>query len=348
MELPLRPLLIVPGLFGTEIHDDARCLWGNFRCLYRGAPIGTLGGLRGRPGRVMRGIPLLPGLRYDIIGKLLGRLAQAGYRAGESLHLWAYDWRRRVIDLGVSLAADLRALAERAGGAVDVLGLSNGGMLIRSAFAADRELPVERVVTSGSPHAGSVETMACLHGGFQFAPFGRRVTPEEFISCPGALDAIPAVGVPAFVAAGDGVEHDLYDLETWRRLRLAVFRRRDPGDPAWSTWTEVMAERLRDTRETWRVLATAAAPRTLVCVCGVGLPTQARIVVRDGQALIPGEGRVAGLPPEALADGDGALPLESSSGWTGARPHVIPIRVGRHRDVVRAKTALDAILEGLR
>src|SRR5262249_8994043 len=144
-----------------------------------------------------------------------------GYRNGETLHLYAYDWRKRTVELGAALARDVRALAERAGNHVDLLGLSNGGMLIRAAFAADRDIPVERVVTSGSPHAGSVETLACLHGGFQFAPLGRTVSPEEFVSCPGAMDAIPAVGVPAFLpdgggAGGSGGGYDLYDVETWR------------------------------------------------------------------------------------------------------------------------------------
>ena len=56
-----------------------------------------------------------------------------------------------------------------------------------------------------------------------------------------------------------------------------------------------------------------------------------------------------GKPPEAaLTDGDGALSVESSSGWAGARPHVVRVPVGRHRDTVRKKAALDAILEGLR
>jgi len=352
----LRPLLIVPPLFGTEIHDDEiGYVWGTLRCLYRGAPIGTLAGLRGRPRRVMSGIPLLPFLRYDIFERLLARLRAAGYRAGETLHLHAYDWRHRTVDLGAALAREVRALAERSGSDVDLLGLSNGGMLIRAAFAADSAIPVERVVTSGTPHAGSVETLACLHGGFQFAPLGRTVSPEEFVACPGAMDAIPAVGVPAFFhdrrgheAGGqDGGGFDLYDVETWRRLRMAVFRC-DPGDPAWATWTDVMTARLRDTREMWKTLAAAPSPRALVCIAGVGLPTQVRVVVRDGRAVIPGEGRGRRLPADALADGDGALSLESSAAWTGARPHVIRVRVGRHRDTVRSKAALQAILEGLR
>jgi Lecithin:cholesterol acyltransferase len=344
----VRALLVVPGLFGTEIHDvDVGCLWGTLRCLYRGAPIGTLAGLRGRPGRVLRGISVLPGLDYDIIGSLLRELGRAGYRADQDLYLHAYDWRLRALELGAALAEEVRRLASRTGGPVDLLGLSNGGMLIRAAFAVDRELPVERVVTSGTPHAGAVETLACLHGGFKFAPFGRTVSPEEFISCPGSLDAIPTPGSPTFPDGdpdgGAGERYDLYDLATWQRLRMAVFRRH-PGDPAWSA---VVADRLRCTSETWRALDAAAAPRHLTCVVGAGLPTQVRVVVRDGRAVIPGEGKVAGLPAWALTEGDGALTVESSAAWTGARPHVIRVPVTRHRDTVRTKAAWQAILEGL-
>jgi hypothetical protein len=342
----VRPLLVVPGTFGTEIHDEDRGLvWGSLACLYRGAPIGTLAGLRGRPRRVMSGIRLLPGLAYDIIGALLKTLGRAGYRHGHTLHPYAYDWRLRAVDLGAALAAEVRRVAERTGGPVDMLGLSNGGTVIRAAFAADRDLPVERVVTSGSPLGGTVETMACLNGGYQFAPLGRTVSPEEFLSCPGALDAIPAPGSPIFIEDGGngGADLDLYDIETWRRLRLAVFRR----DPDHRAWIEVMGARLRDARQAWRALDGAAAPRRLTCIAGVGLPTQVRIVVRDGRALLPGEGRGAGLPAAALADGDGALSVQSSSAWTGATPEIVRVPVTRHRDTVRRRVVLEAIVAAL-
>ena len=108
----MRALLVVPALFGTEIHDEDRGqVWGSFRCLYRGAPIGTLAGLRGRPGRVLRRFRVLPGLDYDIVGALIGALERAGYRSEETLHLYAYDWRLRTVELGAALAADIRLLA---------------------------------------------------------------------------------------------------------------------------------------------------------------------------------------------------------------------------------------------
>lgn len=339
-----RPLLVVPGLFSTEIHDDELgFIWGRLRNLYGGPPIATLDGLRGKPGAILRVIPIIPPLySYDLILSLDRALIAGGYRPDETLHFFAYDWRLRIIDLGAELAREARRLAERAGTPIDMLGLSNGGPMIRAAFAADPTIPVERVVTSGGPLGGCVETLACLDRGFQFAPLGRTVTPAQFLACPGAMQAIPAPRFALFHDAPDG--SDLYDIATWRRLRLSVFRH-DRDDPV---WVDVVGKRLADMLDTWRRLDAAPAPRRLVCICGTGLPTQVRIVVRPDGAYMPGEGRLAGLPPAAIADGDGGLTVEQASAWTGADVEVVRVKVSRHRDMVRRPAVFAAILEALR
>jgi hypothetical protein len=355
----LRPLLVVPGLFQTEIVDAQQGhIWGRLRNLYGGPPIATLEGLRGQPGGIVRVIPIVPGLYdYDLMLSLERALCGAGYRVDETLHYFAYDWRLRIVDLGVALAAEVRRIAERTGGPIDMLGLSNGGPMVRAAFAADGALPVERVVTSGGPHGGAVETLACLDRGFQFAPLGRTVSPQQFMACPGALQAIPSPALAKFVIEGDtggaesaahggkpaGSNNDLYEIETWRRLRMSVFRR-DPDDPV---WVDVMTKRLADMRETWRILDGAPAPRRLTCICGTGIPTQVAVVVRKGLAYLPGEGRLAGIPPAAIADGDGGLTVEQASAWTGADVEVVRIAVTRHRDTVRTPVAFAAILKAL-
>ena len=332
----VRTLLIVPGLFGTEISDPTLGpIWGPARCLYRGPLIGELPAPRGRAGRVMDGISLGPLVIYDIIGALQRGLGRAGYRRGETLFLYAYDWRQRVLDDGAPLAAEIRRLADLSGGPIDLLGLSNGGLTLRAAFAADAALPVERVVLSGPPLAGSVETLTVLHAGFQFAPLGRTVSPEEFVSCPGSMDSIPSPETAAFLDLDGGRddEHDLYSAATWRRLHMSVFRD-DADRPA---WVDVLPRRLEALRQTWATLARAAAPKHLVCVSGEGLPTQRLIVVQGGRVLLPGEGKLRGLPEEAVIEGDGTVTLESARAWAGAKPHVI-----------RTPQALAAILEGLR
>jgi hypothetical protein len=338
----LRPLLVIPALFGTEILDEeVGTIWGTFRCLYRGPKIGDLTGLRGHPGKVMSGIPIFAGWKYDISGALQGALCASGYRAGETLHLFAYDWRLPVMDVGRKLVAEVRELAARTGSDIDLLGLSNGGLLLLAAFALDPALPVQRVVTSGSPLGGSIETLACLNAGFRFAPLGRVVSPEEFAACAGSTDSIPRPDVPSFVEPG----YDLYDVETWKKLRMSVFRHaQNIDDPLWN---RIMTERLAATRATWAAMSRAPAPRRLVCVVGAGLPTQVRIVVKDGKALIPGEGKVSRLPAAALADGDGGVSFTSSTAWDGADPQIIRIPVTRHRDVVRTPAAFRAILQAL-
>jgi hypothetical protein len=340
---PARQLLVVPGLFSTELVDEQQGhIWGRLRNIFGGPPIATLEGLRGKPGAIVRVIPVIPKIfDYDLMLSLERALVGAGHVIGQTLHYFAYDWRLRIVDLGVALAAEIRRIAGKAGGPIDLLGLSNGAAMIRSAYAADRTLPVERVVTSGGPIGGSVETLACLDRGFQFAPLGRTVAPAQFMACPGALQAIPSPALARWVGGDEGA--DLYDLGTWRRLRLSVFRR-DPDDPA---WVDVVGKRLADMRETWRLLDGAAAPRRLVCICGTGLPTQVAIVVRNGRAQLPGEGRLAGLPPAAIADGDGALTIEQASAWTGADAEIVKIAVSRHRDTVRTPVAFDAILKAL-
>ena len=86
------------------------------RNLYGGPPIATLDGLRGQPGGIVRVIPIVPGLYdYDLMLSLERALCGAGYRVDETLHYFAYDWRLRIIDLGVALAAEVRRIAERSG-----------------------------------------------------------------------------------------------------------------------------------------------------------------------------------------------------------------------------------------
>ena len=354
----MRPLLVVPALFGTELHDEELgAIWGTFGCLYRGPLLSSPAGeLRGKPGKVMAAIPLLAGLRYDILGALQQALGRGGYVAGKNLHLFAYDWRLRAVDIAATLVSEIRQLAEASGQDVDMLGLSNGGLLVRAAFAIDAALPVERGVTSGAPLAGSLESLACLNVGFKFAPLGRTVSPGEFIACPGSLDCLPRPERQVFLERGEK-RHDLYDAADWKSLRLSVFGARRAGrerragqDQAQRDqhWMGIVTDRLRSARDSWLTLNRAAAPRNLICVCGAGLPTQVKIVIDDqGRACVPGEGHVSKLPPEALADGDGGVSLDSASAWAGANPEVVRIPVGRHRDVVRTPAAFRAILGGL-
>jgi len=201
------------------------------------------------------------------------------------------------------------------------------------------------VVTSGTPHAGSIEALACLHSGFQFAPLGRRVGPAEFMACPGSLDCLPPPQVPVFLPANGHERADLYDPQTWIELGMAVFRERRPEDVA--RWRPTLEAGLSRLRATWTDLSAARPPRRLACVVGKGLPTQARVPIVGNGILAPGEGHVASLPAAALEEGDGGVTLASATAWQGEQTRVFQIPVSRHRDVVRTPAAFTAILAGL-
>ena len=349
----MRPLLVVPGLFQTEIVDAQQGhIWGRLRNLYGGPPIATLDGLRGQPGGIVRVIPIIPGLYdYDLMLSLERALCGAGYRVDETLHYFAYDWRLRIIDLGVALAAEVRRIAERTGGPIDMLGLSNGGSdgprglrgRPRAARRARRDVgraARRRGRDAGLPRSWIPVRAARAHG-----------VAAAVHGVPGRAAGDPVARAAKFVVEGDAGggesaaegKNDLYEIETWRRLRMSVFRR-DPDDPV---WVDVMTKRLADMRETWRILDGAPAPRRLICICGTGIPTQVAVVVRKGRAYLPGEGRLAGIPPAAIADGDGGLTVEQASAWTGADAEIVRIAVTRHRDTVRTPAAFAAILKAL-
>ena len=72
--------------------------------------------MRGGAKGLLRGIPApLRAVKYDLVGELERALLTPGYRPGETLHFFAYDWRQPVVGLGAALAAEVRRLAGAAG-----------------------------------------------------------------------------------------------------------------------------------------------------------------------------------------------------------------------------------------
>ena len=288
--------------------------------------------------------PCCSGFRTISSARSSGRCCGAGYRLGETLHYFAYDWRLPVVELGAQLAAEVRRLAAATGDAIDILGLSNGGPIVRAAYAADAA-PSRRAGRHLGRRArrNDGDASPASTPGSRFAPLGRRVTPEEFMSCPGGLDSIPEPAGAPVPARG-------------RRLRS--LRRRDlapaatvglpptPGrsglDRGGATAAGRRARALPGARRGRRLRDASSASAAPAC------RRRFEIVVENGRARLPGEGRLAGLPPAALGDGDGTITVEAAHAWAGAEPEVVKIPVTRHRDMVRTRLVFDAILSALR
>ena len=312
-------------------------IWGRFGQLYGGPPIGTLERrARRRQGAPARHPPACSGFRYDLVGGARAGADRRRVPAGETLHYFAYDWRQPVVGLG----RDAGGRGAAPGGRRRRRDRHPGAVERRADRARRLRGRSRRCRSSGwSPRAartpGRSRPSPASTPGFSFAPLGRRVVARGVHVLPGRARFDPRAGGRRFLPEDAG--YDLYDVETWRRLRLSVFRRH-PDDPV---WTDVVRQ------------AAGGRARALPCArrgggadagwsasAGPACRRRSGSSSRRGARGCPGEGRLAGLPPAALGDGDGTIAIEAAHAWAGAEPEVVKMPVTRHRDMVRTQPCL--------
>lgn len=109
----------------------------------------------------------LPG--FDFYDGFLQTLRNAGYESegpGKNLYNFWYDWTKPV----ASIAADLNQYISETvnpppGQEINLIGHSLGGLVARTYVQNNRENPVEKVVSVGSPHSGVPQVYFAWEGG---------------------------------------------------------------------------------------------------------------------------------------------------------------------------------------
>jgi pimeloyl-ACP methyl ester carboxylesterase len=252
------PLVVIPGAFGSELHNPAsgreiwpgsaaRLLVSSYRDIALAFDEETL---EPQPGSVVSRDVLRDGLLQDFYGALLRTLERAGgYRRctpgvapapGRNYYVFAYDWR---LDNSASACA-LHALIEQirrdyGDGAqpVDVVAHSNGGLLARyyARFGAiplrDGASPeascagaraIRRLLLVGTPNLGTLQPALAFARGEEMGL--RSIPPEVVATCPGAPQLLPHPALPWLAdVQGRSVRSDVFDANTWRELRWCVF-----------------------------------------------------------------------------------------------------------------------------
>jgi pimeloyl-ACP methyl ester carboxylesterase len=186
-----------------------------------------------------------------------------GYRRGrfdappaggdcDTIYLFAYDWRRDIVESARALGCMIENLKRRLGRPdlrFDIVAHSMGGLVARYyAMYGVRDVldaPVARpdwsgaqnlnkIVMIATPNAGSISALRVLFNGFSaltFAkPFGylpfslgrklpfARVGPGVTFTVPAIYELLPPRGQARFFSASlSRIPVDLYDVETWRR-----------------------------------------------------------------------------------------------------------------------------------
>ena len=171
---PRAPLIFVPGLMGSRLCRDnpdrpgePLLVWGSAAALRHfptirlprdAAPDGI------KPCGLLREIVFLGPLRQEVYGPVIRHLESIGYREGQDLFLFDYDWRRGAFDNARALDAFIRATAgDRQ---VDILAHSMGGLIARVYTVKYGGGRVARLLSAGTPFQGAAKVYQTVEKGW--------------------------------------------------------------------------------------------------------------------------------------------------------------------------------------
>ncbi|MFA6958816.1 MAG: hypothetical protein WC538_23340 [Thermoanaerobaculia bacterium] len=331
-------VVFVPGITGTTMRDQetGRIVWGDFRSLFLpvdsgyaiAMPLGGAGDRLEPAGPILR-IGALPKVRRDVYLPIVAAYEQVGYRRGDDLILYGYDWRRDSIENARLLARRLDAIAtaspERA---IHLVCQSNATYLCRwavrygdvsldDAEAGARARPRERVASVtmlATANGGGIRILRELNRGRRYVTLiGRRFRPEVFFTCESLYQDLPAGRDDLFVdEEGRPLDIDLFDARNWKTYGWAIFghdaAKRAAGAPEIfgdeSTQLAALQRWLERAKRMQAALLDDTAPWPdgvrLVSIQGQSYPTVSRaVVMRDGGAwktLFLGDRELEGRP----------------------------------------------------
>ena len=321
------PVVVLPGIMGSGLlRPDGTRVWLNVRnavgqyklslplvlplsdCCDDLAPGSLLG--------TDEIVPRLFGFTeyYDLLELLTAvgfRPASRNGAEGMVHHVFSYDWRRDLVHSARRLEETLDALADARGDrgtAFNLVGHSMGGLIARyylryGTAEPDPDAPVTwagaRRITSlilvAVPNAGGLHALeALLYGnrvGLSYATLASSVVTRM----PSVYQLLPPSGAASLVDhAGERLDPDLHDIETWRSLGWGPFsptakklvRLADGRDKvSHEDFLEAALLRARAFHAALAKRPDTPCPSKVVVLGGDCLPTLARALVPEKQGL---------------------------------------------------------------
>lgn len=321
---PPRPAVIVPGFGVTKLYDPLkqRYVWGTPRTTVRtrydddlDLPIDAAGNI-GRDRLVPRGYVGSRG-PVNIGWHLMDALRRyGGYTPDVDVHPFYYDWRLGADENAKQLAVLIDGV--RRGGKVDLI-THSAGVLVALAYVKlhGGGENVEHLILISPTQRGVVDAFRVLVRPERF--LRRRFTVEMVATWPAVTEILPEDGRFLVDEQGRSIDLDLWSRESWRALRLSIYRRSvTPG------LERAFANSLAQARAFRNAIDATPMPRGIAVdvIAGDCVPTARRALVRS-------DGTIAFYPDElregekALADvlfepGDGTVPISSARATSDA------------------------------
>lgn len=256
------PVVIIPGIMGSQLWRGSEQLWPNVRTLLMQPDIFRLPDPPGKSIEargLVNEVVIVPNLIKQAQYNRLGDYLEEGlsYERGKDLMEFAYDWRQDIRDSARHLA---QAIDEwNVSEPITLIAHSLGTLVSRyyvRRLGGNRK--VGRLVLLGGPHAGAPKAIASLLTGPDLLPFGLlgdRLR-QVMASFPSLYQILPQY---ACVTDQDGQPIDIFQDETWL--------------------PEPLRPHLRASAEFWRELGTGTDVPA-VSIFGYGQKTIMRLNVR--------------------------------------------------------------------
>ncbi len=230
---PERPLVFVPGLLGSMLcrpgpQGEPTVVWGTVDAMGQFPTLAVEPANNDvEPCGLIREVSFLGVVTQAVYGPFIDRLEKAGYREGETLFVFDYDWRLSVFENARRLTGFVDATIPGTG-TIDIVGHSMGGLIARTYATNEGGAPrIARLVSAGSPWRGSVQVFELLKGGWGLAnPLlgGLDAFRRTVISFPSTFELLPHYD-GCCGDEQDGTGFDANSVDAWTALNWAGIER---------------------------------------------------------------------------------------------------------------------------
>jgi pimeloyl-ACP methyl ester carboxylesterase len=227
---PERPLVFVPGLLGSRLcrpgpEGEETLVWGTSDAL---GQFPTLAVTQARsdivPCGLIREISFLGIFSQAMYGPFIDRLERKGYREGENLFVFDYDWRLSVFD-NAKLLANFIDEAVPGTSSIDIVGHSMGGLIARTYAINEGGAPrIAHLISAGSPWRGSVQVLDLLQNGWGLATSfmgGLDSFRRTAISFPSLFELMPHYDGCCSTEESGSTAFDAASVDAWIGLHWA-------------------------------------------------------------------------------------------------------------------------------